>query len=367
MMDPNVRKITRVGRSNWMLFGLGFLGVGLLIAILLLTMRSWPIDIGEFAILVGVPVFFAAIFTSVRSGVILDRQRCTIKTWWGLFVPMIYRTEYSFSRPHDVTLSYEVRHGVKNSTYAVYPVRLEGPGANAITIHEPGDHDKARNLAEEIAKFLHFGIRDRSSAEEVVREAGALDQSLRERMRRTGRSMPLPAQPPGGRVILSYGGIRLPTTIEIPPMPIGDCARWFLMAMLFAGIIAIALELFARLRWNVAIGVPALFTLLPALVILPPIFIRAAILRERLVVSPDEIVITRRDVFGTKTTRLAGAEVEEVALIQSGYLRAYGSGKNRVVIRSNRGSIELGEALSKPEEVRWLKDVLVYALTATFK
>jgi hypothetical protein len=241
---------------------------------------------------------------------------------------------------------------------------LEGPGSDAITIHEPHDHGKARHLAEDLAKFLHLGIRDRSSGEEVAREAGALDQSLRERLRRAGRSVPLPAQPPGARAIFRYGGFRVPTTIEIPAMPIGDCARWFLMGMIFAGVIAIVLELFAWLRWNVAMGVATLFTLLPALAILPPILIRAAILRERLVVSPDELVVTRRDIFGTKTTRLTGAEVEEVALSQVKFPMTFGGGTSRVVIRSDRGSIELRGAISKPEEVQWLRDVLVHVLTA---
>ena len=366
-MDPNLKTIARVGRSDWMLFGLGLLGVGLLIAMLLLIIRPWPIDIGEIAILAGLPVFLGAIFMCVRSGVVIDRQRCTITTWRGLLVPIIYRTRHSFSRSHAVTLSYEVRHGAKNSKHAVYPVRLESPGTDAITIHEPGDHDKARQLAEEIAKFLHLGMRDRSSAEEVVREAGALDLSLRERMKRAGRSMPLPAQPPGARAILGYGGIRSPTTIEIPPMPVGECARWFLIGIP-AGAMAIVFELVARLDGNVAIGVATLAIFLPALVILTPVLMRAAILRERLVVSPDEIVVTRRDVFGTTTTRLKGAEVEEVALIEAGYLRAFGSGgKSRVVIRSDRGSFLVGEALSKPGEVHWLRDVLVHVLTVTFK
>ena len=365
-MDPNVKRISRVGRSDWMLFGLGFLGMGLLIAILLLNIRPWPIDIVEFAIFAGVPVFLGAIFMCVRSGVILDRQRCLLTTWWGLLVPITYRTEHSFAQAHYVSLSYEVRRGAKNSKHEVYPVRLEGPGTDAITIHEPGDHDKARYLAEEIAKFLHLGMRDRSSGEEVAREAGALDLSLRERMKRAGQSVPLPAQPPGARAILSYGGIRSPTTIEIPPMPVGECARWFLIGLLVTGAMAIVFELVARLDGNVAIGVATLSIFLPVVVFLLSVLIRAAILRERLVVSPDEIVVTRRDVFGTRTTRLKGAEVEEVALIQAGHWRAFGGGKSRVVIRSDRGSIELVAALSNPGEVKWLRDVLVHVLTSAF-
>jgi hypothetical protein len=284
-----------------------------------------------------------------------------------LLVPIIYRTEYSFSRPQDVTLSYEVRQGVKNANYAVYPVRIEGPGSDTLTIHEPGDHDKARRLAEEIAKYLDFGIRDRSSAEVVVREAGTLDQPLRERMRRAGRSVPLPAQTPGARALLNYGGTRAPTTIEIPPTPVGECLRSLLIGMAIAGAMAIVFELVLRYKGNLEFGVATLCIFVPALLVLPLLLIRAAVLRERLVVSTEEIVVTRRDIFGTWTTRLAGAEIEEVALIQAGYLRAYGSGgESRVEIQRDRGSFQVGEALSN-QEVRWLRDVLIHVLTVRFE
>jgi UDP-N-acetylmuramyl tripeptide synthase len=53
---------------------------------------------------------------------------------------------------------------------------LEDAGTHAITVDKPRDYDKARRLAEEIAKFIHCGIRDRSSEiAEVVREAGTFD------------------------------------------------------------------------------------------------------------------------------------------------------------------------------------------------
>lgn len=365
-MDPNVKRITRVGRNIWVLFGVGSIVVGIVIATLLLSVRPWPIDIGEFAVLAGLPVFIGAVLMCVRSGVVVDRQRCTLTAWWGMLVPIAYTTARSFSKPLDVTLSYEVRRGLKNSTYAVYPVRLEGPGTDAIAIHEPDNYNEARRRAEELAKFLHVGIRDRSEGVEVVREAGTLDLSLRERMRRAGQSVPLPVQPPGARAILSYGGSGSPTTIEIPSIPVAACARMFLIGMLVAGVVAMLLE-FGAWYSGMPFGIAAQCVLLPALCILPPPIIRNAVLRERMVVSPDEIVVNRRDVFGTRGIRLTGAEIEEITLVRVGYLRAYGGGTSRVVIRSDRRAIELVAALSNPQELKWLRDVLVHVLTLTFK
>ena len=312
-MDPEVRTIARVGESPWMLVGLGFLMVGLL---LLLAMQFGRDQIREpVAIVGGAFALLGIVLMCVRSGVILDRQQREITMWRGLLVPLYKaRRPFSqayFSRPNYVTLSREERKPSKGPIYEVFPVRLEGPGTDPITIHEQRDHDRARRLAEEIAKFLRLGMRDRSSGEEVAREANALDESLRERMKREGRSVPLPAQPPGGKAILSYGGIRSPTRIEIPAMSVHECARWSLMVMLVTGAMALLVEFGASLDGNQAfgVGIAGLTVFLSAFVFLAPLLIRAVILREQLLVSPDEIIVTRRDVFGTKTSRLAGAEI----------------------------------------------------------
>lgn len=363
-MDRNIKRITWVARKC-MLFGLAFLAVGLLISFLLPTSPRAP---AEMAIFAAVLVFLGPIFMCVRVGVMLNRQRRTITTWWGLLVPF-YKTKHPFSQAHFVTISREERNAGRTA-YEVFPVRLEGAGTDAITVHEPHDHDKARHLAEDVAKFVHLGIRDRSSGQEVAREAGALDESLLQRLRRAGRSMPLPVQPPHARAIFNYEGTRAPATIEIPP--VGRSARWFLLVMFIAGFVTIFAELGMWLNEDQAeldIGIRALLVFLLILGSFLPLTLRAAILRERLVVSPDELVITRCDIFGTKTTRLTSGEIEEVEVIQarygmSGGYAAFGGGTGRVVIRSDRGSIELAAAISKQEEVQWLRDVLVHVLTS---
>lgn len=279
-----------------MLFGLAFLAVGLLFVFLFLiapTPADWATP-GNVAALVSGFLLLGAILACVRIGVVIDRHQRIITTWWGLLVPF-HKTEHPFSQAHYVTLSREERQA-GDQTYEVFPVRLEGADTDTITIHEPHDHDKARHLAEDVAKFVHLGVRDRSSGQEVAREAGALDQSLQQRLGRAGRSTPLPVQPSPARAILSYGGTRAPTTIEIPPL--GRSAHWFLMMMFI---------------------IPTRFAFLLVLGISLPLLIRNAILRERLVVSPDELVVTRHDIFGTRTTRLRRAEVEEVEMTQVRY------------------------------------------------
>ena len=95
-----------------------------------------------------------------------------------------------------------------------------------------------------------------------------------------------------------------------------------------------------------------------------PLMLRTAIFRECLVVSRDELVVTRRDIFGTKTIRLTSGEIEDVEVIQAKYPEVFGGGLGRVLIRNDRGSVKLGGALSIPGEVNWLSDVLVHVLSS---
>lgn len=379
-MDPNVKRITLDARK-YMLFGVAILAAGLFVLILH-ALQPAPRETG-IAILGGISVLLGAIFTCFRFGIMLDRQRRTVTTWWGLLVPFNL-TRHPISQAHFVSISREerVNYAKYSPPYEVFPVRLERAGADSITIqeltiHEPRDHDKARHLAEDIAKFIQLGIRDRSSGNEIIREAGALDQSLQQRLRRPVRSMPLPAQPPNARAIFKYGGTRAPTTIEIPV--VGRSGRWLLQMIFIAGVTAIVSELLASLdlypadmAMRMAAGMPTLFTFVLVLIVLGgtlPLLLRTAILRERLVVSPDKLIVTQRDIFGTKTTRLMGGEIEEVEVTDARHgiyrgVATFGGGTGRVVIRSDRASIALGAALSNPEEVKWLRDVLVHVLNS---
>jgi hypothetical protein len=363
--DPDVKRITRAIR--WCLFaGLALLAVGLAILLAYLgasTPAAWATPRNT-ALVVGAFVFPGALLACVRAGVVIDRRQRSVTSWWGLLFPL-HTTEHLFTEAHFVSLSREERNA-GDQAYDVFPVRLEGPGSDAITIHEPRDYDSARRLTEEIAKFAELGMRDRSSGREVRREAGTLDQSLQQRLGRARGATPLPAPPPQARAIFNYGGGAAPSTIEIPP--VGRSARWFALIIFIAAFVTLFTEL-GMDQENMRIGPRAVLAFLGILAFLLPLPLRSALLRERLVVSPHELSFSRRDIFGTKTTRLSGDEIEEVEVIEAkrgfyGGYAAIGGGTLRVAIRSDRASIEAGAALSDPEEIKWLREVLVHVLAS---
>ena len=195
--DPNRLSIKR-GGGCLILFGLPFLSAGIAVIVAALSGAMGSED-GSAAPLVFV-IPFGLVFASVgagimfgRAGIEIDLTARTITTWWGLMVPFKSRT-LPLERAKIVSINREVRRS-KNSTYTVYPVRIEG-FEKAIDIEEPRNYADARRRAEEIAKFMNLGVEDSTSGKKVVREAGTLDESLRERAERTGEDLKMPEAPP---------------------------------------------------------------------------------------------------------------------------------------------------------------------------
>lgn len=374
-MNPNIKNISR-SVTNLNPFGAVLAFVGALI----LLVRLWvatPVTIDVVNVWGVVPLLVGVAILRFRFGVILNRQKRTSTQWWGLLVPIHKSWERPLSKNSYVSISSRSHLDPSKATpldsalITLLPVndglsvRLEELGGEAITLKDIQDHDEARRFAEEIAKFLNVALRDRSSEEEVIREAGELDQPLREQLRRTGQSVPLPEQIEDARAIFSHGGPGASTSIELPPAGIN--ARSALRAALAVCSVPLVFFMgFGKIRTSIDAG--SLLYLLAALVLLGlvlvlPLLIRATTYREHLVVSPGEIVVTRYRFWVTETTRLTSAEVEEVAIVTLRMPRSFHDSRSRVVIRGDRGSIELGATLLDAEEVRWLRDVLIHLLT----
>lgn len=298
---------------------------------------------------------FGGLLMCVRHWVVLDRRQRVAATGWGLFFPF-YKTEHRFTQAHCITLSREER-GSGRYRHELFAVRLEGAGSPAITLAAPPDYDKARQLAEELAKFLQFGMRDRSSGESVEREPGTLDDSLRQRTKRSGRVAPMPERPAAARSGASFAAST--ATIEIPAF-----MHWIwsvMTALLIAALSAVLIEIDSKR--NDPPSMEHLFLVfLAVLAAMLPLFLffmhRLGVhYRDRLVVSAHEVVLIRRGMFGASTTRLPADEIEEVVAQSDGVSK-------RVVIRYDRGSVKLA-AVRTEEELTWLRQLLIHVLTAS--
>jgi uncharacterized membrane protein len=197
----------------------------------------------------------------------------------------------------------------------------------------------------------------------VRREAGTLDESLRDRLLRTGQKVELPEKPEGCRARFHVAGDQL--VIDLPPAGFGVAQ----IGMMVVGLVFPALVCLVFLGpmsagtppplfFTVFIGL--FFVLLPLAGFWGPA-IMSATARDRITVSSDALQVERRGMLFTKTTRIPMDEMEELEVAKgagSGRSLTWGSGP-AILARSDRASVGFGGGLSE-KEVRWLYDVIRY-------
>lgn len=231
----------RSGGGCISLFGTPFLLAGLFVLQIplgLIPVQDRPEGPLASALLVLLGSVFAAVGAALvfgRSGIVLDRGRGRIVRWWGLLVPM-KRVEHMLDSIRQVEMDFS--RGDSDSA-DTWPVKLSGEGLpKPIAIAQPVQFPEARQIAEELARFLRKPLVDSSTGEKVTRDADHLDESWCDRVRRTQEAAaPVPPQPPGMRS-------RIERTAEghvfhIPGPPLS--ARHTLPALfpvVFAGFVA---------------------------------------------------------------------------------------------------------------------------------
>jgi hypothetical protein len=400
--DPDRYAVKR-GGGCLMLFGLPFfaIGLGCIVLGVMAALGKLTSEGGEgppFFVIIPFGLIFAAAGAGLmfgRAGIVIDKRSGTVTKWWGLLVPF-KSTTFPVDKVKVVTITSEVRtsHSSKGGSrsYTVYPVRLVGP-SKPLVVEEPRDSDKARRRAEEVAKFLDLGIEDSSSGKKIVREAGTLDESLRDRYRREGRPRERPAEPAGSRIVSGASGSE--ATFDIPPkgfavieiiVMVVAAAFAFGPLLFFGGVLfgesgpkdigkAWPFLIFFGLFMLVWMGIPLAMILTT---------IGKARARDRLTVSPRELRLDRKGFLRTKTTIIPADELEELEIgmpgaggsgsigvsVGGGHIRmgnhplASMFGSIRVVkARSDRVTLTFGAGL-KPQELKWLRDVVLFIVTA---
>jgi hypothetical protein len=354
----------RHGGGCLMLFGFPFLAAGLAVMFSPLW-ASEPQESAWMAIPFG--LLFAAVGAGLmfwRGGLAIDRHGGSIRTWWGILVPW-QQKEHRLEDVRAVTLTREVRSS-KNSTYTVYPVRMEGTTFQ-VNVETPRDYQEARRKAEQLAKFLHLPVRDSSTGSIVEREAAHLDENLRQRAQRTGASRQVPPPPVGCRIRHRIGGGEAEFLIP---------ARGFqpaMMLLLIPVLLFSGLAYFFVLRHFLGGAGPFAdrwpFVLFAAIFLIVPIFamagviIRHATVEERVAVSPQTLRVETRTRFGSRSTEIPAAELEDLDFGNPDPSRGASiMARGGICARSDRASVVFGSALSQ-EDQRWLRDIIEYVVT----
>jgi len=321
--DPDVLE-TRSGGGCISLFGLPFFLAGLAVWILPVVL---PQGGGEPPpLLFTIP--FGAVFVAVggglvfgRSGLMIDRRKKAITKWWGLMVPM-KKKQHDLNDFAQVGLSKEIRRSSSSSggssTYTVYPVRIVGE-EEKLNIEEPRDYFEARRAGEAVAKFLGFALTDSSSGTGVTRQASELDESIRERTRRTGEEVALPDQPENMKTHVEIGASSV--RLETPPAGLGlDTIVMMLMGLVIPGVVGTVflpqvlkdqdMPRPIKIAFLSFIGV---FMAVPLLALFARGLAKAR-RREVITVTPDLLQVTGKGLLPGKTIEIPADELEELEL-----------------------------------------------------
>jgi len=311
---------------------------------------------------VGTALLFA------KSGVTFDAEQKVLYTWWNLLFTL-KTAEYSWQDFDWVRVSSRVEGSRKNRR-TVYPVEAIG-GSHEVTIRKLRESLEARRLAEQVAKFMNLGIKDSTRHTEVVREAGTLDETVRDRILRRGIKLELSPAPAGAKCSLDISNDK--ACFDIPPSGLGVihvCSVFVLiiMGVLLAGLFgqpAISMYSQADLRFFAMALVLLGFGIFAVVVFT---FVR---MTSREFLSPRRLTIDREclclatlDRFGNSIETIPLTELEELELrgvdavsnprAMGQYLRAV----------SDTVEIRIGRGLSN-EELCWIKDTLDYIISKT--
>jgi hypothetical protein len=317
--DPAVWEARSSGHVGLFFFGLSCLLVGLFVMSLPLGLVPVEGDTAPWYMLVPFGSIFAMVGLGLmagRRGIVIDRQRHRVVRWYGLLCPMV-RRESLLGLCDRLALTREVRKSDK-STRIVYPVRLEGNAQDAVIhIEEPLDYQEARRTAESLARFLRLPLMDLSSGKEVVREPDRLDESIRERARRTEEEMPDAVAPPQMRSTLREESGTL--HIQVPPTGVTAVHRFYLIATLvFIGVAAFVVTPFLEFEVRdpmsylfigfIGVG----FVLLPLVSVLSRVAEQA---RSQCTVQASRSLL--RVEQGRKVTEIFADELEELGIHES--------------------------------------------------
>jgi hypothetical protein len=297
----------------------------------------------------------------------IDRRRRTVTVSYGLPMP-IRQTVRPWEEFTAIAVTRESRK-TKNGSYIVYPVRMTGPG-KPVLLEELRTYQPIRQTAEQVAAFMRLPMHDSSEGVLVVRDPEHLNESVRERLRRTAERSPLPPPPAGMRSRLFHKDRSV--LIEMPAE--GPDLRF--LGILIAGMVFtvfVAVGVVVSLPLSIGgLPRPVVVALVVAALVVPEIAIGAFLLLRRrrparLIVSPAGVRL-EGGAAGGRAQEISSDAIEELTVLNTampaGMPAFVVSGLQRgVLLRSDTTTIEIGNSLAM-EEKQYLAELIRHVLAS---
>jgi hypothetical protein len=272
-------------------------------------------------------------------------------------------------------------------------------------IHRSADYPEIRRLSEELSRFLGKPVEDNSLGTRTIREPGFLNESFRDRMRRTKISFDVRSSPP---VVISTKLTEMGNGIilEIPAAPF---YQLYLIPAVFGCLFALffGVSFLPRLftltgppaiRYGIIAAAVLLFMILP---VLSAVFIyrRKSKACVKVTVSRAFLRVEEKSDRKIKTTEIPADEIEDIILPETKALGiqeegrisdkkvmvSFGRGDNKaiplrgpvpravlsfivklsspgIIIRSDNATLNIGKGLPK-EELTWIYHLIAKTIT----
>jgi hypothetical protein len=253
-------------------------------------------------------------------------------------------------------------------------VELVSVNGEALQLGVPRTHQKARATAEKLAKFLDLGVRDESSKQIVEREAGTLDEAIKDRLQRTGEVVSPPKPLTTSRSKIQAEGDKV--EIDLPASGLSPLTLMlgaaFLGMTVFVTIFFLgpALEmlspqdgqdrppLFFAVIWCSLIGLFLAAIWVPWLK-----SAKAAFAETRVAVSDDVFRLESKTWTGTTAEEIALDRLEELEIVSLMGATGVGFlGGSVLAARSDDKSLVFGSGLS-PEELQWIRNAIYFTIS----
>lgn len=308
-----------------------------------------------------------------RYGVTINRQTKNLSIWWGLLVPF-YSTKHLVSKFQNVFIASEQRRS-KNNTYTVFVVYLRNEETNhKVRIEENVEYLKSRRTAEILAKFLKMQLKDASTDQMVVRNYTELDETVRDRVRRTGKLQDIPELSNLSKIQQKLEGKDI--VIQIPKSGWG-CVS--IALMIFADLILFMFIIFATINIPANIDKPWMDWIpiaLPGLVMLIFVGIFGGIaiylitFHTEIRVSPTRLLVKKISAVSSNIQEIPTNQLEELYISDknrigenSAKAEFHWLGNQMLIARSDYTDISFGAGLS-PAELKWLLAVIENTVSA---
>jgi hypothetical protein len=403
--DPDVLE-QEVGGGCLVLASLPFGVAGIFTVLSSLQRLPWDVPNGATSwIGVGVGGFLcllALVIMTARSGLRIDRRQGKAVKWNRVIFPFKV-TEYPLDR--FALIKVDCQDG-NHDTGTLYPLSLAGPGGTeSLAIHRSADYPEIRRLSEELSRFLGKPVEDNSLGTKIIREPELLNESFRDRMKRTKVSFDiLPTRPAMMISKLTETGNGL--VLEIPAAPF---SRLYVIPAVFGCLFALLFGAAVLPRLLILAGPPAItYGMIAAaflLFLILPVLSAVSFYRRK---SQSCIMVTVSRAFlrveektggKAKTTEIPAEEIEDLVLPELKALGiheegrvadkkvmvSFGRGDNKAVplrgavpqailsfiarlvspgitIRSDNATRNIGKGLP-PEELTWIYHLIAKTIT----